>query len=113
MRRGEIYLVDLNSHVGSEQAGVRPALIVQNEKGNLYAPTTIVCPLTTKTKSELETHVELTPADCGIRTVSTVLCEQIRTIDKSRIQRKLGEITNRQKLEDINRKLMISIGLGA
>lgn len=112
MHRGEIYLVDLSSHVGSEQSGIRPALIVQNEKGNQYSPTTIICPLTTKAKPTMETHMTLTPDDCGIIQESTVLCEQIRVVDKSRLKRKVGEIVNKQKIEDMNRRLMISIGLG-
>lgn len=111
MHRGEIYLVDLNVHVGSEQSGLRPALIVQNETGNLHSPTTIICPLTSKQKSQLDTHVSLTPSDCGILKDSTVLCEQVRVIDKSRIRKKVGEIINKKKIEDINKRLMISIGI--
>lgn len=111
MHRGEIYLVDLNVHVGSEQSGLRPALIVQNETGNLHSPTTIICPLTTKQKNQLDTHVSLTPNDCGILKDSTVLCEQVRVIDKSRIRKKVGEIINKKKIEDINKRLMISIGI--
>lgn len=111
MHRGEIYLVDLSSHVGSEQAGIRPALIVQNERGNINSPTTIICPLTSKQKPTMDTHVPLSPSDCGILKESTVLCEQIRVIDKSRLKKKLGEVVNQQKLEDINKKLRISIGI--
>lgn len=112
MTRGEIYLVDLSSHIGSEQSGVRPALIVQNDIGNAYSPTTIICPLTSQTKTNVNTHVTLTPDDCGILRDSIVLCEQVRVVDKSRLMKKLGEVTNQQKINDINRKLMISIGLG-
>ncbi len=112
MHRGEIYLVDLSSHVGSEQSGIRPALIVQNEKGNQYSPTTIVCPLTSKAKPMMDTHLVLTPDDCGIIRESTVLCEQIRVVDKSRLVKKVGEIVNKQKIDAVNRKLMISIGIG-
>lgn len=111
MQRGDIYLVDLSSHVGSEQAGIRPAIIVQNEKGNLCSPTTIICPLTSKSKHNLATHVELTSDDGDVLKTSIVLCEQIRVIDKTRLKRKLGTVVNQQKIEDINRKLMISIGL--
>jgi mRNA interferase MazF len=111
MRRCEIYLVDLNNQVGSEQSGFRPALIVQNEKGNLYSPTTIICPLTTQSKHILSTHVFLTPAECGIEKDSIVLCEQIRVVDKSRLKRKIGEIINKEKIEDVNKKLMASIGI--
>lgn len=113
MHRGEIYLVDLSNHVGSEQSGIRPAIIVQNERGNTYSPTTIICPLTSQSKTLLDTHVTLAPNDCGILKESTVLCEQVRVIDKSRVRKKLGEVHNRKKIEDINRKLMISIGIGA
>lgn len=104
--------MDLNSHVGSEQSGVRPALIVQNEKGNEHSPTTIICPLTSQEKHLQATHVNLTPEDCGIIKTSTLLCEQIRVIDKSRIKRKLGEVKNREIIENINKKLLISIGIG-
>ncbi|MGN0819890.1 MAG: type II toxin-antitoxin system PemK/MazF family toxin [Christensenellaceae bacterium] len=112
MHRGEIYLVDLSSQVGSEQSGIRPALIVQNEQGNSHSPTTIICPLTSQDKTPVGTHVILTPSDAGILKISTVLCEQIRVVDKSRVKRKLGEVVNREKIEDINRKLMLSIGIG-
>lgn len=112
MHRGEIYLIDLSNHVGSEQSGIRPALIIQNEIGNTNSPTTIICPITSKTKNCVSTHVVLHPEDCGILKQSTLLCEQIRVIDKSRIVRKVGEITNNKLIEDINDKLMLSIGIG-
>ncbi len=112
MHRGEIYLVDLSNQVGSEQTGIRPALIVQNEIGNLHSPTTIICPLTSQEKTPVLTHVTLTPQDAGILKTSTVLCEQIRVVDKARLKKKLGEIVNQDKIEDINKKLMISIGIG-
>lgn len=111
MHRGEIYLVDLSNNTGSEQSGIRPALIVQNEKGNIHAPTTIICPLTSKQKTSLSTHVVLTPLDCGILKESTVLCEQVRVVDKTRLKKKVGEVINREKIEDINRKLLISLGM--
>jgi mRNA interferase MazF len=109
--RGEIYLVDLNEQIGSEQGGTRPAVIVQNDVGNLYSPTTIICPLTSKNKSQVATHVQLSPSDCGVVKDSTVLCEQLRVVDKCRLKKKLGEISNKRKIEDINKKIMISIGL--
>lgn len=110
--RGGIYLVDLSERVGSEQGGVRPVVVMQNDKGNRYSPTTIVCPLTSKNKKMKETHVILTPDDCGVIVNSTVLCEQIMTIDKSRIKAKVGEIRNPQKLCAIEEKIMISFGIG-
>jgi len=110
--RGEIYLVDLTINtVGSEQGGVRPAVIVQNEAGNEHAPTTIICPLTTQSKKKIPTHVDLSREDCGIPRDSTVLCEQVRVVSKERLKKKLGEVTNMQKLNDINQKMIISLGL--
>ena len=111
MHRGDIYLVDLTDQVGSEQSGVRPAVVVQNELGNAYSPTTIVCPLTSKNKSLSATHVSLTPDEAGIIKDSTVLCEQVRVIDKTRIIKKLGEVNNRRKIEEINQKILISFGI--
>lgn len=111
IHRGEIYLIDLRDYVGSEQGGLRPAVVVQNETGNMYSPTTIICPLTSKTKSMGATHVILSTDDAEIERESTVLCEQVRVIDKQRIKRKLGEIKNLKKIEDINNKIMVSIGL--
>ena len=92
--RGGIYLVDLRKRIGSEQGGIRPVVVMQNDKGNKFSPTTIICPLTSKNKQMKETHVILTPDDCGVIMDSTVLCEQIMTIDKSRIKAKVGEIRN-------------------
>lgn len=112
IHRGEIYLIDLNNQVGSEQSGVRPAVVIQNETGNMYSPTTIICPLTSKSKSMSATHVELTTTDADILRDSVVLCEQMRVIDKTRIKKKLGEVKNLQKIEDINQKIMISVGIG-
>lgn len=111
MHRGDIYLVDLSNQVGSEQMGIRPALIIQNDTGNNYSPTTIICPITSRSKTVMPTHVELNPDECDIQKESIVLCEQVRVIDKSRLKRKLGEVTNQNLINDINRKLMISIGV--
>lgn len=113
IHRGEIYLIDLSNQVGSEQSGVRPAVVVQNETGNIHSPTTIVCPLTSKTKSMSATHVELTTTDAEIIRDSIVLCEQVRVIDKTRIKKRLGEVKNLQKIEDINQKILISFGIKA
>ena len=109
--RGEIYLVDLSDQVGSEQGGVRPAVVMQNNEGNRYAPTTIICPLTSQTKFMKATHVLLTPEDAGLIKRSTVLCEQVRTIDKTRIKRRVAKINNPQKLADIEKKIMVSFGI--
>lgn len=111
IHRGEIYLIDLSNQVGSEQSGVRPAVVVQNETGNMYSPTTIICPLTSKTKTMSVTHVQLTTDDAEIIRDSVVLCEQVRVIDKTRIRKRLGEVTNLQKIEDINQKILVSFGI--
>ena len=110
--RGEIYLVDLTTGtVGSEQGGVRPAIIVQNEVGNEFSPTTIICPLTSQVKKRIPTHVELRKEDCGILKDSTVLCEQVRAVSKERLKKKIGEVKNMNKLNDINQKMIVSLGL--
>ena len=111
--RGGRYLVDLRERVGSEQGGLRPVVVMQNDKGNKFSPTTIICPLTSKNKQMKETHVMLTPDDCGVIMDSTVLCEQITTIDKSRIKSKVGEIRNPQKICDIEEKILISFGISS
>lgn len=110
IRRGDIYLVDFSGVSGSEQSGIRPAIVVQNEAGNIHSPTTIVCPITSKQKTELSTHVSLTPSD-GVIKDSTVLCEQVRVIDKARMKKRLGKIISRQAIEEINQRLMISLGI--
>jgi len=111
MRRGELYLADLNQQVGSEQSGLRPVIIVQNEQGNNHSPTTIICPITSKDKTEIATHVTITPEDCDIIKESIILCEQVRVVDKTRLKRKLGQVNNKKIIEEVNKKLMISIGV--
>jgi mRNA interferase MazF len=90
---------------------VRPAVVVQNDTGNMFSPTTIICPLTSKNKTMATTHVHLSVSDAEVAKDSVVLCEQVRVIDKARIKKRLGEITNMQKIEDINKKIMISFGI--
>ena len=93
LKRGDIVLVNLDPVVGSEQGKVRPALVVQNNIGNQYSPTTIVAPITSKVFSkEFPTNVQLSPMDSGLEKDSTVLLNQIRTIDKSRIVKILGRL---------------------
>ncbi len=110
IQRGEIYLVNLTKNVGSEQGGIRPAVIIQNDKGNQHSPTTVVCPITSKQKKNIPTHVELLPED-GVSRPSTVLCEQPMTIDKSLLMKCLGKVENQKKIMDINQKIMISLGV--
>jgi mRNA interferase MazF len=111
VRQGDIYLADLSGYVGSEQSGLRPAVVVQNDVGNRYSPTTIVVPLTSKQKPSLPTHTVLNPDDCGVKQESIALCEQLRVIDKSRLKKKLGKIENINKLQELNRSLMSILGV--
>ena len=111
MKRGDICLVDLANNMGSEQGGIRPAVIVQNDVGNNFSPTTLICPLTSKTKQMDTTHVVLSPKEAAVIKDSVVLCEQARVIDKQRIKKKLGKIESQMKIEEINRRIAISFGL--
>lgn len=113
VKRGDIYYADLSPVVGSEQGGIRPVLIVQNDVGNRFSPTVIAAAITSqKEKSKLPTHIELTSLNCGLSRDSVVLLEQIRTIDKKRLKEKMGRIDDRS-MNEINRALSISFGLGA
>ncbi len=111
VKRGEIYYADLSPAVGSEQGGVRPVLIVQNDIGNKYSPTVIIAAITTQiNKAKLPTHIEVQAPDYGLVKDSVILLEQIRTLDKKRLQQRLGQIDD-QKMEQINQALLISLGL--
>ena len=112
VKRGEIYYADLSPVVGSEQGGVRPVLIVQNDVGNKFSPTVIAAAITSqKEKSKLPTHIELGAADCGLSRDSVVLLEQIRTIDKRRLKEKMGKLDD-HSMNQINHALSVSFGLG-
>lgn len=109
MKRGSIYYADLSPSVGSEQTGVRPVLILQNDTGNQFSATTIVAAITSKkTKHWLPTHVAVT--GCGLKYKSIVLLEQIRTIDKTRIGEYIGQVDERT-MNDIDRAIQISFGI--
>ncbi|MDR1606033.1 MAG: type II toxin-antitoxin system PemK/MazF family toxin [Streptococcaceae bacterium] len=93
--RGDVFFADLSPVVGSEQGGIRPVLIIQNNAGNTFAPTTIVAAITAKqTKRPLPTHVTVKKEAAGIGSDSVILCEQIRTIDKSRLREKTGHLND-------------------
>ena len=110
VKRGEIYYADLSPVVGSEQGGVRPVLIVQNDIGNKYSPTIIVCAVTSKlTKAKLPTHVELKEGDAGLMKDSVALLEQVRTIDKKRLQGRIGAL-GEDIMKKIDKALFISFG---
>jgi mRNA interferase MazF len=109
--RGDVWLCDLSFTIGSEQGGVRPCLIVQCFKGNMYSPTTQIVPLTTSTiKNKLPTHVYLDANEFKMERSSIALCEQLRTIDKNRLICKLTEI-NKEKMKEVNEALKISLEL--
>jgi len=112
IKRGEIYYADLRPVVGSEQGGIRPVLIVQNDKGNKYSPTTIVLTLTSQTKkSDIPTHVYIhSDRGNGLSLDSTVLCEQMRTIDKSRIKDRIGKVDG-ETLENVLHALKVSLDM--
>ena len=112
VKRGEIYYADLSPVVGSEQGGVRPVLIVQNDVGNKYSPTVIAAAITSqKEKSKLPTHIEINSQVCGLSRDSVVLLEQIRTLDKKRLKEKMGRLDD-GSMGQINQALSISFGLG-
>lgn len=110
IKRGQIYYADLSPTVGSEQGGIRPVLIIQNNIGNKYSPTVIIAIITTrKTKAKLPTHIWLSVAD-GFKANSMVELEQLRTIDKSRLKKYIGEVQEgEQKLIDEALKISLAI----
>ncbi len=113
VRRGEIYYADLSPVVGSEQGGVRPVLIVQNDIGNRHSPTVIAAAITSqKDKAKLPTHIPVSADSCGLTKDSIVLLEQIRTIDKRRLKDRMGALDG-ASMTRINDALQISFGLGA
>ncbi len=111
VRRGDIFYADLSPVVGSEQGGVRPVLVVQNDVGNRYSPTVIAAAITSRLhKNKLPTHIEISCAGCGLARDSVVLLEQIRTLDKRRLREKLGQL-DEVTMQRINEAIQISFGL--
>lgn len=111
VRRGEIYYADLSPVIGSEQGGVRPVLIVQNDVGNKFSPTVIAAAITSqRDKTKLPTHIQLSSEECGLSRDSVVLLEQIRTIDKRRLKERMGRI-DESAMQQINKALSVSFGL--
>lgn len=111
IRRGDVFYAQLNPVIGSEQGGVRPVLIVQNDIGNQYSPTTIVAAITSQImKAKLPTHVEISAEKSGLEKDSVILTEQIRTIDKSRLKQKVVSL-DEETMEKVNMAIEISLGL--
>ena len=110
IKRGELYYADLSPVVGSEQGGIRPILIVQNDMGNKYSPTIIAAAITSKlNKAKLPTHIELSANEFGLVKDSVILLEQIRTLDKRRLKEKIGELSP-ITMNKVNTALLISLG---
>ena len=113
IRRGEIYLANLEPIIGSEQGGIRPVLIIQNNKGNKYSGTTIAAPITTKrVPNYLPIHIFVFANQTGLPQTSCVLLEQLRVLDKSRLTEYIGRV-NDFTMHDIDRALKISVGLNS
>ena len=111
IKRGDIYYADLSPVVGSEQGGVRPVLIVQNDVGNKYSPTVIAAAITSQQeKSRLPTHISVNGNQCGLSKDSVVLLEQVRTIDKQRLKERMGNLSVAD-MNKINKALTVSFGL--
>ena len=112
VRRGDIYYADLSPVVGSEQGGMRPVLIVQNDIGNRYSPTVIAAAITSQTgKARLPTHITLQGAGCGLTKDSVILLEQIRTIDKKRLRERMGKL-DETMMSRVDNAIAVSFGLG-
>ncbi|MDE6731484.1 MAG: type II toxin-antitoxin system PemK/MazF family toxin [Oscillospiraceae bacterium] len=111
VKRGEIYYADLSPVVGSEQGGIRPVLIVQNDVGNKHSPTVIAAAITSKQeKNKLPTHISVQASSCGLAKDSVVLLEQVRTLDKRRLKERMGELDS-GSMQQVNDALQVSLGL--
>ncbi|MDE5765991.1 MAG: type II toxin-antitoxin system PemK/MazF family toxin [Clostridia bacterium] len=110
IKRGELYYADLSPVVGSEQGGVRPVLVVQNDVGNKFSPTIIAAAVTSKiNKAKLPTHIELPIGDFGLQKDSVILLEQIRTLDKRRLKERIGELPE-GTMSRVDKAILISLG---
>ena len=112
VKRGDIYYADLSPVVGSEQGGLRPVLIIQNDVGNRYSPTVIAAAITSRMgKNRLPTHIDIHADRVGLAKDSVVLLEQVRTLDKRRLKEKMGHLDDRM-MAQINSAIAVSFGLG-
>ncbi len=111
VKRGDVFYADLSPVVGSEQGGIRPVLVVQNDIGNRFSPTVIVTAITSQiTKAKLPIHVEMPAGEFGLERDSVILCEQIRTIDKRRLKDKVVRL-DKDIMDRVNLALALSLGL--
>ena len=112
IKRGDMFYADLSPVVGSEQGGIRPVVIIQNDLGNKYSPTVIAAAITSQLgKTKLPTHISIESKEFGLKSDSVILAEQIRTIDKSRLKEKIGHIEDKKLMNRINNALGVSFGL--
>ena len=112
IKRGDIYYADLSPVVGSEQGGLRPVLIVQNDVGNKYSPTVIAAAITSRMgKTKLPTHIDVPGLEVGLAKDSVILLEQIRTLDKRRLKEKMGHL-DEETMRGVNNAIQVSFGLG-
>ncbi len=110
IKRGELYYADLSPVVGSEQGGIRPVLVVQNDVGNKYSPTVIAAAVTSKiNKAKLPTHIEFAPNSYGFSKNSVILLDQIRTLDKRRLKERIGELSD-ATMNRVDKAILISLG---
>ena len=111
IKRGYLYYADLSPVVGSEQGGIRPVLIIQNDIGNKYSPTVIVAAITSQiNKAKIPTHIEISAKEYGLEKDSVILLEQIRTLDKLRLREKIGKLSD-YKMAFVDRAMQISLGI--
>ena len=111
IKRGDIYYADLSPVVGSEQGGIRPVLIVQNDVGNRYSPTVIAAAITSRTdKNKMPTHIDVVADEYGLEKNSVILLEQIRTLDKKRLREKMGHLDD-SVMNRVNSAISVSFGL--
>ena len=111
VKRGDIFYADLSPVVGSEQGGVRPVLIVQNDTGNRHSPTVIAAAITSQTgKARLPTHISVAPLSCGLTKESVILLEQVRTLDKRRLREKMGRLDD-GVMRQVDAAIAVSFGL--
>ncbi|ADL51022.1 type II toxin-antitoxin system PemK/MazF family toxin [Clostridium cellulovorans] len=111
VKRGDIYYADLSPVVGSEQGGIRPVLIIQNDVGNKYSPTVIVAAITSQiNKAKLPTHVEISSEEYGLNKDSVVLLEQVRTLDKKRLKEKIGHMSD-VDMKKVDEAIVVSMSL--
>ena len=111
VKRGDIYYADLSPVIGSEQGGIRPVLIIQNDVGNKYSPTVIAAAITSQiNKAKMPTHIELSASEYGLYKDSVILLEQIRTIDKKRLREKVAHL-DKKLMKEVDEALSVSFGI--